>query len=70
MSDGDVISYGKNRVNYVTSETSPKKIINDGPFIISVIDAPMENTKAEAEDGITDRQIEISIYKGHLTAQK
>ena len=36
-----------------------KIIINNGPFIISAIDAPMQNTEAEADDGITDRSIDL-----------
>ena len=40
--------------------TSPKKIIiSNGGFIISVMDDPMQNTEAEAEDGITDRNNDL-----------
>ena len=36
-----------------------KIIINDSRFIISAIDAPMQNTEAEAEDATTDRSIDL-----------
>ena len=40
--------------------TSPKKIIiNNGGFIISVMDDPMQNTEAEPEDGIKDRNNDL-----------
>ena len=34
-------------------------MINDGGFTISVVDAPMQNTEAKTEDGITDRNIDL-----------
>ena len=36
-----------------------KGIINDGPFTISVVEVPMQNTEAKAEDGITYRTIDL-----------
>ena len=42
------------------AETSLKKIIiNDGGLIISVMDVPTQNTEAEQEDRITDKNIDL-----------
>ena len=42
------------------TETSLKKIIiNDGGLIISVMDVPTQNTEAEQEDRITDKNIDL-----------
>ena len=36
-----------------------KGIINDGPFTNSVVEVPMQNTEAKAEDGINYRTIDL-----------
>ena len=49
------------------AETSPKKIIiNDGGFIISVMDVPMQNAEAE-EDGTSDRNIDLQGSSNSIT---
>ena len=58
MSDRGVISRGK-KSSYSWQKHHQKKIIiNDGGFIISVMDVPMQNTEAE-EDGISDRNNDL-----------
>ena len=48
----------KNRVIHGRNITK-KIIINDGGLIISVMDVPTQNTEAEQEDRITDKNIDL-----------
>ena len=58
MSDCGVISCGK-KSSYSSQKQHQKIIINDGGFIISVMDVPMQKTEAEEENGITDKNIDL-----------
>ena len=66
MSDHSVISCGKNSSYSWQKHHKKKIIINDGGFIISVMDVPMQNTEAE-EDGISDRHNDLQGSSNSIT---
>ena len=66
MSDNSVISCGKNSSYSWQKHHKKKIIINDGGFIISVMDVPMQNTEAE-EDGISDRHNDLQGSSNSIT---
>ena len=66
MSDHRVISCGKNSSYSWQKHHKKKIIINDGGFIISVMDVPMQNTEAE-EDGISDRHNDLQGSSNSIT---
>ena len=66
MSDNSVISCGKNSSYSWQKHHKKNIIINDGGFIISVMDVPMQNTEAE-EDGISDRHNDLQGSSNSIT---